>query len=94
MQLRRQNPIAGIFGAILISIVLSSCSALQANPEPALTAAPTSAIGACTQQQMASITAGNDAAQPFPADSVGALMTAQAHYANTIAEYHACLASH
>ena len=95
MQLSKQNLITRILGTILMTVVLSSCSALQPNPDPTPTpAAPTSAIGACTQQQMASITAGNDAAQPFPADSIGALMAAQAHYAITIAEYHACLASH
>ena len=95
MQLSRQNTIARIFAGSLMSIVFSSCSALRAHPESIET--PTTATSAkadCTQQQMASITAGFDAAQPFPADSMGALMAAQSHYANTIAEYHVCLSSH
>ena len=94
MQLSRWNTIARILAGALMSIVFSSCSALQANPEPIPTPASTSTIADCTQQQMASIRAGLDAAQPFPADSIGALSAAQAHYAITIAEYHACLASH
>jgi hypothetical protein len=95
MQLSRQNLIARIFAGALLAIVFSSCSALRAHPTPTETPTTTTSVKAdCTQQQMASITAGNDAAQPFPADSMGALMAAQAHYANTIAEYHVCLANH
>jgi hypothetical protein len=95
MHLSRQNTIARIFAGALMSIVFSSCSALRAHPDSTETPPTiTSAKADCTQQQMASITAGNDAAQPFPADSMGALMAAQSRYAITIAAYHACLANH